>query len=53
MLASLLPRSIRVSGLALPSDATVAVGSQNFLRAAAGLTATHAQQLILSRADDA
>jgi transketolase len=53
MLASLLPRSIRVSGLALPSDATVAVGSQNFLRAAAGLTATHAQQLILSRDDNA
>ena len=46
MLAGLLPRSVHVSGLALPPEAMVVVGSQSFLRESAGLTVSRLLSLI-------
>ena len=38
LLSALLPRCIKVSGLSIPCDVNTTVGSQGFLRDAAGLT---------------
>lgn len=47
MLASLLPRRVRISGLAIPSTVAGRVGGQAFLRESAGLTVGNLQSLIV------
>ena len=48
MLSAMLPRTIRISCLSLPSEAMTTVGSQSFLRAAAGLTVSRVIALLHS-----
>jgi transketolase len=46
ILAAYLPRTIEVSGLAISSDATFTVGSQQYIREISGLTTCRLQELI-------
>jgi transketolase len=50
MLAAYLPRSIQISGLAISSEATFTVGSQQYIREISGITTYRLQELI--HADD-
>ena len=46
IIGSILPRSVDISGLSIPSDVLDLVGSQSFLRLAAGLTVKRIQELV-------
>lgn len=49
MLAAFLPRSVDVSGIAISSNATFAVGSQQYIREISGLTTCRLQELVHSK----